>query len=64
MTFPQTFVVEAPMLSLAMEIGEELNTAVRTVSSTAFTWWLYTYSQVATGSTKKLMYTAIGRWKA
>ena len=63
-TFPQPFVGAAPMLSLAMEIGEELNTAIRTVSSTAFTWRLYTYSQVTTGSDKKLMYTAIGRWKA
>lgn len=63
-TFPQPFVGAAPTLSLAMEVGEELNTAIRTVSTTAFTWRLYTYSQVATGSTKKLMYTAIGRWKA
>ena len=63
-TFPQPFVGAAPMLSLAMEIGEELNTAIRTVSSTAFTWRLYTYSQITTGSAKKLMYTAIGRWKA
>ncbi len=63
-TFPQPFVGAAPTLSLAMEVGEELNTAVRTVSTIAFTWRLYTYSQVATGSAKKLMYTAIGRWKA
>ena len=63
-TFPQPFVGAAPTLSLAMEIGEELNTAIRTVSSTAFTWRLYTYSQITTGSDKKLMYTAIGRWKA
>lgn len=61
--FPQPFIAP-PVVSAQVEIGEALNAALRTASSTDFTWRLYLTIPLTQGLSKKLHYQAVGRWKA